>query len=121
MAAVLLTALVAEPASKSAGRQQTLLHEQEPPAVPGGSFTSYSNQPSPARVFFQRRSLVADDLLQAVAAGHHVSIVMDTPSAAATAPHAFLPTSMLHDLLQACAKAAMWWVPRSPNHPAMPH
>ena len=39
--------------------------------MPGGSFTSYSNQPSPARVFFQRGSLVADDLLQAVAAGHH--------------------------------------------------
>ena len=37
--------------------------------MPGGSFTSYSNQPSPARVFFQRGSLVADDLLQAVAAG----------------------------------------------------
>jgi hypothetical protein len=34
-------------------------------------------------VFFQRGSLVADDLLQAVAAGHHVSVVMDTPSAAA--------------------------------------
>src|SRR6476660_25747 len=74
LAAALLTALVAEPASRSAGRQQTLLHEQEPPAVPGGSFTSYSNQPNPARVFFQRGSLVADDLLQAVAAGHHVSI-----------------------------------------------
>ena len=41
--------------------------------MPGGSFTSYSNQPSPARVFFQRGSLVADDLLQAVAAGHHGS------------------------------------------------
>ena len=64
--------------------------------MPGGSFTSYSNQPSPARVFFQRGSLVADDLLQAVAAGHHVSVVMDTPSAAAShGPHGFLPTSML--------------------------
>jgi hypothetical protein len=30
--------------------------------VPGGSFTSYSNQPGPARVSFQRGSLVAGDL-----------------------------------------------------------
>src|SRR3954447_6768851 len=31
------------------------MHEQEPPAVPRGSFTSYSNQPSPARVFISTR------------------------------------------------------------------
>ena len=56
------------------------MHEQESPAVPGGSFTSYSNQPSPARVFFQRGSLVADDLLQAVAAGHHGSQLSVRPT-----------------------------------------
>src|ERR1700675_2832440 len=85
LAAALTAALVAEPASRPAGRQQPCCTSKSPRLCPGGSFTSYSNQPSPARVFFQRGSLVADDLLQAVAAGHHVSVVMDTPSAAATA------------------------------------
>src|SRR6188508_2921047 len=55
LAAALTAALVAEPASRPAGKHQpTLLHEQEPPAVPRGLFY-FVQQPSPARVFISTR------------------------------------------------------------------
>jgi hypothetical protein len=53
LAAALLTALVAEPASRPAGKAATLLHEQEPPAQAGG----FSGVPGRARDQFPEPAL----------------------------------------------------------------
>src|SRR5205814_8980103 len=70
LAAALTAALVAEPASRPAGRQQPCCTSKSPRLCPGALLllTAVSQV---RRAFFQRGSRVADDLLQAVAAGHH--------------------------------------------------
>ena len=61
LAAALVAALVAEPASRSASKQQPCLHEQEPPAVPGALFTVYVISQVRRAYSFQRGGLLLID------------------------------------------------------------
>src|SRR5437867_10971670 len=71
LAAALTAALVAEPASRPAGRQQPCCTSKSPRLCPGALLLRTAISQVRRACFFQRGSLVADDLLQAVAAGHH--------------------------------------------------
>src|SRR6185436_9170947 len=71
LAAALLTALVAEPASRPPGKQQPCCTSKSPRLCPGTLLLRTAISQVRRACSFQRGSLVADDLLQAVAAGHH--------------------------------------------------
>src|SRR4029450_3400157 len=68
-AAALVAALVAEPASRPAGKQQPLCTRKSPRLCPGALFLRTATSQARRVCSFQRGSLVADDLLQEVAAG----------------------------------------------------
>src|SRR2546426_5028911 len=67
LAAALTAALVAEPASRPAGRQQPCCTSKSPRLCPGALLLRTAISQVRRACSFQRGSLVADDLLQAVA------------------------------------------------------